>query len=74
MVSDAVNPSHYKGSIDCIEAMEAAFGVEAVKDFCLLNSFKYIWRTRKKNGLEDCRKADWYLNKYIELSEKDGES
>lgn len=64
---DPVNhPAHYtSGGIECIDAMQAAFGVEAVKDFCLCNAFKYLWRHRKKNGVEDLKKARWYLNRLI---------
>ena len=66
---DVVNhPSHYtQGNIECIEAMEAAFGREAVENFCLCNAFKYVWRNGYKNGLEDIDKAIWYLNKFKEL-------
>lgn len=64
---DPVNrPAHYtSGGIDCIDAMQAAFGDEAVKDFCLCNAFKYLWRHRQKNGVEDLKKARWYLNRLI---------
>lgn len=64
---DNVNrPAHYtSGGIECIDAMQAAFGVEAVKDFCLCNCFKYLWRHRNKNGVEDLKKARWYLNRLI---------
>lgn len=70
--NDNVNhPSHYEtGKYQCIDVMEETQGKEAVKDFCICNAFKYIYRHRKKNGLEDVKKAVWYLNKYIELSEK----
>ena len=62
------HPSHYtQGGIECIEAMEAAFGKEAVATFCHLNAFKYLWRTEHKNGVQDIDKAIWYLNKYKEL-------
>lgn len=62
------NPEHYtSGGIECIDAMTAAFGEEAVQDFCICNAFKYVWRSRKKNGLEDIKKAKWYLDKYLEL-------
>lgn len=44
-------------------------GVEAVKDFCICNAFKYLYRYKNKNGVEDIKKADWYLKKYIQLSE-----
>lgn len=69
---DTINkPSHYADSkIECIDAMEAAFGIEVVMHFCLGNSFKYIFRSQKKNGAEDIKKALWYENKYLELREK----
>lgn len=64
---DPVNrPAHYmSGGIECIDALTAAFGAEAVKDFCLCNAFKYLWRHRNKNGVEDLKKARWYLNRLI---------
>lgn len=67
---DPVNsPEHYtSGKIQCIDAMIEAFGKEAVITFCKLNAFKYIWRAEKKNKLQDIEKANWYINKYIELS------
>lgn len=69
---DPVNrPAHYtSGGIECIDAMQAAFGAEAVKDFCLCNAFKYLWRHRNKNGVEDLKKACWYLNRLIEEVEE----
>lgn len=63
------HPSHYtQGGIECIDAMVAAYGKEAVEVFCLLNAFKYLWRTEHKNGNEDLEKAIWYLKKRLELS------
>ena len=35
---------------------------------------KYLWRYRYKNGTEDLRKAQWYLNKLIEVKEDDSQS
>lgn len=68
---DEINhPDRYAGGkFECIEVMADVFGKEAVKDFCKLNAFKYIWREQHKNGVEDIKKAVWFLNKYIELSE-----
>ena len=68
---DEINhPDRYAGGkFECIEVMADVFGEEAVKHFCLLNAFKYIWRQEKKGGVEDVKKAVWYLNKYIELSD-----
>lgn len=69
-IEDNVNhPSHYAGGgIECIDAMIAAYGIEAVKQYCKLNAFKYQWRFDKKNGNEDILKCQWYQNKYMELS------
>ena len=70
--NDPVNhPKHYTGKYECIDVMIELFGVEAVKNFCACNAFKYIWRFREKNGIEDVKKADWYLNKLIEMEECD---
>lgn len=68
--SNNVNhPSHYnrEGSIECIDEMVTVFGKEAVKNFCLCNVWKYRYRASDKNGIEDLKKSDWYMNKYKEL-------
>lgn len=66
-------PRHYAStSIECIDAMRETQGVEATKDFCICNAFKYLWRHNAKNGDEDIKKANWYLNKAVSLME--GES
>lgn len=65
---DVINhPSHYtNGRIECIDAIDSATagksGIEAV---CVANVIKYLWRYEEKNGLEDVKKANWYLNKLI---------
>jgi hypothetical protein len=74
MEKDNINPDHYKsGKIECIDALEAATvnktGIEAV---CTANVIKYLWRYENKNGLEDVKKAQWYINRLIEvLKEKE---
>lgn len=68
------HPSHYcQGQYECIDVMLETMGVEAVKSFCICNTFKYLFRANKKNGLQDHQKAKWYLDKYLELSEVAGE-
>lgn len=69
---DKVNhPQHYEtGKFECIDVMVETQGKQAVLDFCLCNAFKYIYRHQRKNGLEDIKKAKWYIDKYIELWEK----
>lgn len=65
------NPEHYcSGNIECIDAMESAYGTEAVKNFCICNAFKYLWRFNKKNKDEDVNKMMWYINKYKDLNAK----
>ena len=72
-MEDIVNhPNHYAGySVECIQMMEETQGVEALKNYCLCNAFKYLWRHNRKNHDEDVEKARWYLNKWHELMEKD---
>ena len=75
-MKDMVNhPPHYcTGQYECIDVMIETQGVQAVKDFCKCNAFKYLYRAGAKNGLEDLKKAIWYLNKYVELEEEQDES
>lgn len=65
------HPSHYEtGKFECIEVMIEVMGVDAVKDFCVCNAFKYLYRHKRKNGKEDLQKAVWYINKYLELAKE----
>lgn len=66
---DINHPSRYaKGKYECIDAMQEVFGIDFVKAFCKGNAFKYLWRESDKGGLNDIKKAQFYINKYIELS------
>ena len=72
-LTDVVNhPSHYEtGTFECIDVMVETQGKEAVMQFCLCNAFKYLYRHNRKNGIEDIKKAKWYINKYIEMAEEE---
>ena len=65
---DMVNhPSHYtQGGIECIDCIKSAtvgkVGIEAV---CTANAIKYLWRYEEKNGIEDVKKARWYIDRLI---------
>lgn len=63
-MADNVNhPSHYEtGQFECIDVMVETQGVEATMNFCVCNALKYIYRHKRKNGIEDIQKAIWYLN------------
>ena len=70
---DNVNhPQHYElpCGIECIDVLLATQGERDVQAFCICNAIKYLFRHRRKNGLEDVKKARWYLNKFIELEEQ----
>jgi hypothetical protein len=69
---DVVNkPSHYNsGGIECIQAIEASMELDAFQGYLKGNILKYIWRmSYKGKALEDCEKAQWYLNKLISTLE-----
>lgn len=71
-MQDPVNsPNHYQGSIECIEAIEASMSAEAFKGALKANILKYVWRYEKKNGSEDLRKAQWYLERLIAIREQE---
>ena len=67
-VNDAVNrPSHYTtGEIEVIDYIVDKLTPEQLEGYCIGNSIKYISRYRHKNGVEDLKKAVWYLNYWIE--------
>lgn len=63
--SDPINPSHYKqGPIECIEAIKAATG-DGFLGYVWGNVLKYLWRWPKKGGVDDLKKARWYLDRLI---------
>lgn len=71
MKHDNVNhPSHYTfGGIECIDAIEAALGTDGFIGYCEGNVLKYLWRHRDKNGVEDLKKAMWYLDRMIKAED-----
>lgn len=70
---DMVNhPAHYnKAGIETIDALQAML-TDGFDYYLQGNIVKYLWRYRYKNGIEDLKKAQWYLNKLIEVC--DGKS
>lgn len=70
MKQDNVNPEHYKtGGIETIDYIRAKLGDEGVVHYCIGNVMKYTSRWQDKNGLEDLKKADWYLSYAIDVLE-----
>lgn len=70
---DAVNhPAHYtQGRVECIDALAAATtGLRGIEAVCTANAIKYLWRWGQKNGVEDLKKARWYIDHLIAALEK----
>jgi len=68
-VKEAVDhPAHYGGADNPYEAIKV---IEAWSlGFCLGNTVKYIARAgKKRNRLEDLKKARWYLDREIQACE-----
>lgn len=60
------HPKHYTShpsGVECIQVTEHM-------SFNVGNAMKYLWRADLKNGLEDLRKAAWYVRREIERLEK----
>lgn len=68
--NDIVNhPSHYNtGGIETLDYIKAK--ISDYPSYAVGNIIKYISRFEHKNGLEDLKKAQFYLNDLIEWSEK----
>lgn len=68
---DMVNsPPHYNNSgIECIEAIKAMLG-NGFKYYLQGNILKYLWRYEYKDGIQDLKKAQWYLSELIDNVEE----
>lgn len=66
-MSDLVNhPAHYNShpsGVECITITEHM-------PFNVGNAIKYLWRADHKNGIEDLRKARWYVDREIQRLER----
>lgn len=69
--NDKVNhPSHYTGNIEVIDYLRDKLTPAEFTGFCMGNVLKYSSRWRKKDGLQDLKKAQVYLKWAIENEEK----
>jgi len=71
-MNDMVNhPPHYKvGGIEAIDYLQAKSTPAEFAGYLRLNCMKYLSRAgHKADALEDYKKAAWYLNKLIEVTE-----
>ena len=74
-IMDMVNhPPHYnKNGIETIDAIKAMTD-DGYEYYLQGNIMKYLWRYRYKNGIEDLKKAQWYLNELIDELDDDDKS
>jgi hypothetical protein len=74
MSKEQVNhPQHYGGKENPYEVVKVAEAWGLDKDAYLFNVLKYIRRSGKKDDnppVQDLKKALWYLNRRIEVLEK----
>lgn len=64
-MNDNINPDYYRKKIEVTD-----FIMEYDLSFVEGCIVKYIVRWKVKNGLEDLKKARWYLDKLIKQQEK----
>lgn len=67
-MSDAINPDHYKRlPAEAIEIIESAIDNAPSNRYAYLHGqvLKYILRCWNKNGIEDLKKAKWYLDRLV---------
>ena len=71
---DNINPNHYKfGDMEAMPFIDAVteFGeFQPVETPHVKDAIKYLIRYPRKNGLEDLKKAQWFINHLIEVREK----
>jgi len=61
-ITDAVSPDHYKGEIECIDALRVCLTPEEFIGYCKGSAIAYLWRHGKKdNPVQEAGKASWYI-------------
>ena len=62
------HPEHYNfGKMETLDLIDNFSTPEEYDGFLKGNIIKYLHRYNFKNGLEDLEKAQWYLNKLIDV-------
>jgi len=73
-MSEINHPEHYQGDIEVIDVIrQGTEGLTGEQAFNVGNVIKYVMRHTKKNGVEDLKKAAWYLDRAIKnMEDKSG--
>lgn len=68
MSSKVDHPDHYNfGKMETLDLIDNFSTPEEYDGFLKGNIIKYLHRYNYKNGLEDLEKAQWYLNKLVDV-------
>ncbi|MCT6889354.1 MAG: DUF3310 domain-containing protein [Lactobacillus sp.] len=70
-----LEPSYYQqNGQDLIDHLSEIFNADMFIGFMTGNIFKYLTRWQQKNGIEDLKKAQVYLNRLIEFEKQQNQS
>ena len=65
---DKINPDYYKNkTIETIEVIRNELTSDEFRGYLKGQIFKYLARHRLKNGIEDLKKAQWYMNYLVQF-------
>lgn len=74
MSDNVEKPGHYTfGKYECIDVLTELCNtndLQGIEGFLYGNVIKYLWRYKYKNGIEDLKKAKWYLDRLIKDQEE----
>lgn len=68
-MNNAIHPSHYGTTLDLFEQLELTWNTPQLIGAYKFNIIKYLTRHERKNGLEDIRKAQVYLDRLKGVAE-----
>ena len=67
-MSDNINPDYYRKGIETTDYIQSHS-----MNYLEGNIIKYVTRHRAKGGVDDLRKAEWYLTRLIKQEEKNND-
>ena len=68
MMNDNINPDYYRKGIETTDYIQSHS-----MNYLEGNIIKYVTRHRAKGGVDDLRKAEWYLTRLIKQQEKNND-
>ena len=68
MMNDNINPDYYRKGIETTDYIQSHS-----MNYLEGNIIKYVTRHKSKGGVDDLRKAEWYLTRLIKQEEKNND-